>query len=320
MCDACYDPFCGGEICGALEPGDSGFGADNSSAQTTDSLSPRPDTPPTATDALALMDSQGTWSTSSVTYGFANSADDYPSSYSGYYEPSGFLPFSDVGEDIMRDAFDVWNATSALTLVETTDPANAVIRVGGSDVPYTAWAYSPGTWDANGDIWFGLDKSMFSLLVSDTEELYLGSYEYFVALHEIGHSLGLKHPHQDDPTLDTAYDSIEYTVMSYRSYVGGPTSNYSVEEWGYPQSVMMLDLLAIQELYGADYSVLSGNTTYTFDPDTGEMMIDGVSQGTPGANRIFRTLWDGAGTDLIDLSNYTTDLEIDLNAGEGHRP
>jgi serralysin len=80
---------------------------------------------------------------------------------------------------------------------------------------------------------------------------------------------------------------------------------------------MMLDLAAIQELYGVNYSTLAGNTTYTFDPNTGEMFIDGVGQGTPGANRVFRTLWDGNGTDLIDLSNYTTDLSIDLNAGAG---
>ena len=37
------------------------------------------------------------------------------------------------------------------------------------------------------------------------------------------------------------------------------------------------------------------------------MFIDGVGQGTPQANRIFRTIWDGNGIDTYDLSNYTTE-------------
>ncbi|MEV8468180.1 M10 family metallopeptidase [Fluviibacterium sp. DFM31] len=280
-------------------------------------LSTEPDTPPGASEIQALLSPAGPWSTGDLSYGFASSAADYPSSYSAYMEPGHFLNFSDAGKDVLRDAFSAWNAVSGLNMTETGNAASAVIRVGGSSVPDTAWAYSPGTYDANGDIWFGLDQAYFDKMIAPTPVPYIGSYEYLVSLHEIGHSVGLKHPHDNPTTMDSAYDGLEYTVMSYRSYLGGPRSSYTVESWGYPQSLMMLDLLAIQELYGANYATLSGNTVYSFDPATGEMLIDGVSQGTPGANRIFRTLWDGNGTDLIDLSNYTTDLEIDLNAGRG---
>ena len=117
--------------------------------------------------------------------------------------------------------------------------------------------------------------------------------------------------------LDPAHDGLEYSVMSYRSYLGGPASYYTVETWGYPQSLMMLDLAAIQDLYGADYTSSATNTTYRFDPLTGEMTVNGVSAGVPGANRVFRTLWDGGGVDTIDLSNYATDLRVDLNPGKG---
>jgi serralysin len=42
------------------------------------------------------------------------------------------------------------------------------------------------------------------------------------------------------------------------------------------------------------------------------MFIDGVSQGLPGGNRIFRTVWDGNGNDTYDFSNYSTNLSVDL--------
>jgi len=61
--------------------------------------------------------------------------------------------------------------------------------------------------------------------------------------------------------------------------------------------------------------VWSGDTSYTFDPLTGEMSINGAGVGTPVGNRIFRTIWDGDGNDTYDLSNYDTDLEIDLAPG-----
>jgi serralysin len=45
------------------------------------------------------------------------------------------------------------------------------------------------------------------------------------------------------------------------------------------------------------------------------MFVDGVPQVGPGGNRIFMTLWDGNGIDTFDLSNYTTDLQVDLTPG-----
>jgi serralysin len=68
-------------------------------------------------------------------------------------------------------------------------------------------------------------------------------------------------------------------------------------------------------MYGADYSINSGNTTYTWSPTTGETYIDGSIAIDPGGNRIFATIWDGGGVDTYDLSNYATNLTLDLNPG-----
>ncbi|WP_159436593.1 calcium-binding protein [Pseudovibrio sp. Tun.PSC04-5.I4] len=108
---------------------------------------------------------------------------------------------------------------------------------------------------------------------------------------------------------------MEFSVMTYRSYVGDDLTGYDNETWGYAQSLMMYDIAAIQELYGANYGTNSGDTTYTFSSTTGEMFVNGVGQGTPGGNRIFRTIWDGNGEDTYDFSNYNDGINVDLSPG-----
>ena len=116
--------------------------------------------------------------------------------------------------------------------------------------------------------------------------------------------------------MPSTVDSIEYTVMSYRSYVGASTTaGYTNETWGYAQSLMMYDIAALQHMYGANFTTNSGNTVYAWSPTTGEMSINGVGQGAPGGNRFFLTVWDGGGNDTYDFSNYTTSLKVDLTPG-----
>jgi hypothetical protein len=82
-----------------------------------------------------------------------------------------------------------------------------------------------------------------------------------------------------------------------------------------PQTYMQDDIAALQYLYGANYGYLNGNTTYQFSTTTGQMFINGAGQGAPTANIIYRTVWDGGGTDTYDLSNYSTSLLLDLRPG-----
>ena len=138
--------------------------------------------------------------------------------------------------------------------------------------------------------------------------------------------MGLKHPHETDggfPRLALAHDSLELSVMSYRSYVGQSLSGgYTNEDYGFPQTYMMNDIAALQAMYGANYDTNSGDNVYSWSSTTGEMFINGVGQGRPGgenapasANRVFLTIWDGGGIDTYDMSNYATAVTIDLNPG-----
>src|SRR5438128_9244505 len=84
---------------------------------------------------------------------------------------------------------------------------------------------------------------------------------------------------------------------------------------------MANDLLALQTLYGVNFSPHSENTVYSWNPTTGQEYINGVGQLAPGtgtggsSNRVFETIWDGNGVDTYDLSNYTTAVTINLNPG-----
>ncbi len=184
------------------------------------------------------------------------------------------------------------------------------IRVANSSDAPTAYAFYPDGSMYGGDSFFG------TFARSPTAA---GNYSWHTMLHEMGHSLGLKHGHEFSfgGALPANIDSNEYSVMTYRSFVGGTTQYATWETWGAPQTYMMYDIAALQHMYGADFSTNSGNTTYTWNPTNGQTLINGAVAINPGANRIFATIWDGGGIDTYNLSNYSTNLLIDLTPG-GH--
>ena len=107
-------------------------------------------------------------------------------------------------------------------------------------------------------------------------------------------------------------DSVEFTVMTYRTYIGDDLNGYNYEQWGAPQTYMMLDIAALQHMYGADFTTNSGNTVYSWNPATAIRWSTASRRSQPGGNRIFATIWDGGGTDTYDLSAYSDEPE--------HRP
>lgn len=248
------------------------------------------------------------WGTLNLTYSFPTSGSYYGSGY-GAGEPStNFGALNATQIQAAKAAFAAYAAVSNLSFTQVTESASTHgdLRVALSDAPATAWGYYPSTAAIGGDAWLNKSSGYYDSPAK-------GNYAYMSILHEIGHTLGLEHPHENN--MPANRDSIEYTVMSYRSYIGGPLTNYSVETWGFAQTLMMYDIAAIQHMYGANFSTNGGNSVYTWSPTTGEMSINGVEQGAPGGNRILMTVWDGGGIDTYDFSNYSTNLTVDLNPG-----
>lgn len=194
--------------------------------------------------------------------------------------------------------------------ISSGDARTANLRFGQSSAPATAYAYMPGTYEQAGDVWFGRNY--------DYTNAQAGNYAWHTILHETGHALGLKHGHEAKgafAALPADYDSVEYSVMTYRSFVGGTAGAYSYSTWSAPQTYMMADIAALQQLYGADFTTNADDTVYSWTQGSGDTYVNGEIAVDAGGSVIFATIWDGGGNDLYDLSAYATNLVIDLRPG-----
>jgi len=255
------------------------------------------------------------WSGTTVTFSFPTSAAFYGATYTDPAASNGFQPLSTAQQSVARYAFDLISRSSGLNFVEITETmsTHATIRLAGSSYPSTSYAYLPGPFSRDGDIWFGN--------IRNTEPTK-GSYAYSTFLHEIGHAIGLKHGQSATGSmavfgvLPAEHNSTEWSVMTYMSYIGAAGTAYENAPGSGNQTYMINDIAAMQHMYGANFNTNAGNTVYTWSPTTGEMFIDGVGQGAATTNTAYAAIWDGNGTDTYDLSNYTTNLSLDLRPGE----
>jgi len=264
-------------------------------------------------------------------------------------EPTSSTPYSGYGSDLtgvsavttaedtnIRGALGDWSAVSNLVFnpITETKTTHADLRFAqATATPDSGSSFfgASGAWpdhltlsNLSGDTFFHSGGSGAEAQLQNTQA---GSWGDHVARHEIGHDLGLKHAFDNDSQLGATgakgvvtpagHDSWEYTIMTYHAYSGAPDYIVANRDAGsYAQSLMMDDIKAIQYLYGANFNTNAGDTRYSFDPNTGRMFINGLSLEATLGNKIFRTIWDGNGNDTYDLSNYTTDMKIDLRPGE----
>jgi len=252
------------------------------------------------------------WDGAILTYSFPASGRYYEPNYGGSEPSKGFAPFTPSQASVARKIFAMFASVANLDLVEIHESEfdHADLRLASSTISAAAWSYYPSSSPSGGDAWFRASATWLN-------DMRAGSYGFFVVMHEIGHTLGLKHGHEEGVFGPKPWtrDSMEFSIMSYRSYVGAGGAYLENEQWGYAQSLMMDDIAALQYMYGAEYTTHAGNTVYRWSPATGEAFINGVGQGAPGANRVLTTVWDGGGRDTYDFSNYSANLVVDLRPG-----
>lgn len=224
-----------------------------------------------------------------LSYSFLTSSSQFATNYSYDNEYQDAFVLTAGQQSAAIAALAEWSSVANITFSKVTETSSQVgtLRFGGyssMDPNYAAWAYLPGSTPSAGDVWMGPSTG------SNPQQ---GDFDYLTLVHEIGHALGLKHPFETSPVSNvllagTQYDDVRYTVMSYND-------PYYFE----PTGPMLLDIAAIQYLYGANMNWQTGNNTYKWD----------------ASSSVFDTIWDAGGVDTIDGSNQASFVSINLTAG-----
>jgi serralysin len=240
------------------------------------------------------------WTGGSITVGFGTGINSY--NYFGYaWEPHEIAAF--------ERAFAAFEAVCNVDFVVTTDTAdmmlwsvdNADIGAGVAgmfDVPDETYPQTDGNFNWEYESWSFLNA---------------GGDGYQTIIHELGHGLGLAHPHdggdQADATLfpgvsdsdDAGKNGLNQGIWTMMSYITDwdsdePSTTFA---YGHGATPMAFDIAALQILYGANMSYRTGNDTYAL-PDTN-------AQGTGWA-----CLWDAGGNDTISAATARSQTVIDL--------
>ncbi len=253
-------------------------------------------------------------------------------SYHGTYnELDGLIATTDAFETAAKNAFNLISSYTKITFEEVNETGDVVgdFRLGitdanhfGMDLSYGAYSQGVSHSPKGGNIFFNgtLDRDKDGICdYNEADKVGTNSWNFVTFLHEIIHSLGLKHPFEPFDSTDSSegnanvmniqYDQYPYTIMSYTpirnsnpytTKYDGINLNSDTGGQYYPSTPMLYDIMALQDMYGAATSNKPEDTTYTY------------STSAPP----FETIYDTGGVDTLNLSNLSGGAALDLTGNK----
>lgn len=256
----------------------------------------------TSWNGILPIDSQGR---TQITYSFMQSFPDYETGEANDDDvPEHFSIFSDGQRESTRRVFRQLEEFANVKFVEIADSGfnslgqrGGIMRFGnyGRPIPdestAAAFAFFPSFAAPGGDQWF--NRFAWDPAGLAEPDFTYGSWGYKVLMHELGHAMGLKHPHSGVPRLTPTVDDNSFTVMSY---VQAPN--------GEPTTFQLYDVAELQDLYGANYNTRTGNDTYSIWAffDNRQAFVE--------------TIWDGGGNDTLSANGSPRDSVVDIRMGQ----
>lgn len=202
-----------------------------------------------------------------------------------------WAPVTEEVKTASRKIFNDLSNILAVQFVEATSPyGTSVISImSNKQTETTGYAYGPL------DVLVPTENYLFSDVFFDLDYLnptLNGSktnFDYELLIHEIGHTIGLRHPFLqntgDGTLLSPLEENNRWTVMSYNF-----DKNYFDGEF------RILDLASLVNLFGVSQYYFPEDDVYNFLSWQGRILID------------------GAGIDTITAENYLSHAYIDLRA------
>jgi Ca2+-binding RTX toxin-like protein len=205
-------------------------------------------------------------------------------------DKNGFTPFTSEQIAYTRKMLAFVESVINVHFVETTDPGAPNTIVLANNIQQNSAGY------ARELDWLGGGLVMMALnAAAQHPDMDAGFEFYRVTLHEVAHSLGLKHPFNEadkggtggfGPYLPQAENDMAFTVMTYVGMDHQPWRAYNP-----------FDIAALQYLYGPSAAFNAGDTHYVVSADKSLM------------------IGDGAGTDTIDGSAQVKPMTMYLEPG-----